>query len=94
MPEISWLEGLGGVPPVGKTQARNPPAKPEVGRDLLGQGGLGPAAGAFRRFFLGGTVREGVKKAEVISRLCISAQGVCELKGRSGISEFTKEEAT
>ena len=35
----------GGVPPVGKTQAHNPTAKPEVGRDLLGKGDLGPAAG-------------------------------------------------
>ena len=31
---------------LGKTQARSLPAKPEVGRDLLGQGDLGPTAGA------------------------------------------------
>ena len=43
-----FSEGLlrGGGPPVGKTQARNPTAKPEVGQDLLGKGDLGPAAGA------------------------------------------------
>ena len=33
-------------PPVGKPQARNPIDKPEVRRDLLGKGDLGPAAGA------------------------------------------------
>ena len=44
---VSLLEGpRGGDSPVGKTEARNPTAKPEVGRDLLGKGDLGPAAGA------------------------------------------------
>ena len=36
----------GGNSPVGRTEARDPTAKPEVGRGLLGKGDLGPAAGA------------------------------------------------
>ena len=36
----------GGNSPVGKTQARDPTAKPEVSRGLLGKGDLGPAVGA------------------------------------------------
>ena len=31
---------------LGNTEARNPTDKPEVGRNLLGKGDLGPAAGA------------------------------------------------
>ena len=31
---------------VGRTQARDPTAKPDVGRGLLGKGDLGPAVGA------------------------------------------------
>ena len=39
-----FLNGAeGGHSPVGKTQARNPTAKPEVGRGLLGKRDLGPA---------------------------------------------------
>ena len=36
----------GGNSPVGRTPARDPTAKPEVGQGLLGRGDLGPAAGA------------------------------------------------
>ena len=35
---VSSRGAEGGSPPVGKTQARNPTAKPEVGQDLLGKG--------------------------------------------------------
>ena len=43
---FSFRGAKGGKPPVGRTQARDPTAKPEVGRALLGRGDLGPAAGA------------------------------------------------
>ena len=36
----------GGNSPAGRTQARDPTAKPKVGQGLLGKGDLGPAAGA------------------------------------------------
>ena len=44
--EIIFGGAKGGYSPVGRTQARDPTAKPEVGRALLGRGDLGPAAGA------------------------------------------------
>ena len=49
----------GGNFPVGGTRARNPTAKPEVGRGLLRRGGLGPAVGAvlMRTTCVGGAPR-------------------------------------
>ena len=40
--------GKGPPVPVGKTQARNPTDKPEVGRNLLRKGDLGPATAGAR----------------------------------------------
>ena len=77
----------GGNSPVGKTQARDPTARPKGGQDLLGKGDLGPTVGAvlMRTTCVGGVPR--ICDTRVIRRVVHHATVVRVPRERLGRSQ-------